>query len=77
MQKDKFKLIYIASNGRSGSTLLDLLLGTHSNIWILGEFQNLPWELIEPRQTCGCGTAVEHCYHKNAFTLRTLGIESK
>jgi len=61
MQKNKIKLIYIVSNGRSGSTLLDLLLGMHSNIWTLGEFQNLPWELVEPRQACGCGTTVEHC----------------
>ena len=61
MEGYKIKLIYIVSNGRSGSTLLDLLLGAHTNIWTLGEFQILPWELIEPKQTCGCGTAVEHC----------------
>ncbi len=58
---EKIKIIYIASNGRSGSTLLDLLLNTHSNIWTLGEFQALPWELLTPRQTCGCGEMVTDC----------------
>jgi hypothetical protein len=52
-------LVYIASNGHSGSTLLDLLLGAHPNIWTLGEAQNLPWELRNPRAPCGCGTPVE------------------
>ena len=58
---EKIKLIYIASNGRSGSTLLDLLLGAHPNIWTLGEFQVLPWEIITPRQFCGCGKRVVDC----------------
>jgi hypothetical protein len=57
----KIKLIYIASNGRSGSTLLDMLLGAHPNMWTLGEFHNLPWELIEQRQACGCGQDVATC----------------
>ncbi|ACV67682.1 sulfotransferase [Desulfohalobium retbaense] len=61
MQEDKIKLIYIASNGRSGSTLLDLLLGCHPKIWTLGEFQILPWEIMTPRQTCGCGLNVKEC----------------
>jgi hypothetical protein len=52
-------LIYIASNGHSGSTLLDLLLGAHPSIWTLGEAQNLPWELRNRRAPCGCGQPVE------------------
>ncbi|KXB09559.1 hypothetical protein AKJ60_00090 [candidate division MSBL1 archaeon SCGC-AAA385M11] len=57
----KTNLIYIASNGRSGSTLLDLLLGIHRNIWTLGEFQVLPWEVMAQRQGCGCGDPVADC----------------
>ena len=52
-------LVYIASNGHSGSTLLDLLLGAHPNVWTLGEAQNLPWELRNQRVPCGCGAPVE------------------
>lgn len=57
----KINLIYIASNGRSGSTLLDLLLGGHPECWTLGEFQMLPWEIKEHRQSCGCGEQVDQC----------------
>lgn len=52
-------LVYIASNGHSGSTLLDLLLGAHPNVWTLGEAQNLPWELRNRRAPCGCGQPIE------------------
>jgi hypothetical protein len=58
---DKIPLIYILSNGRSGSTLLDMLLGSHSTIWSLGEAQILPWEVRENRLPCGCGKLVEKC----------------
>ena len=55
---DKIPLIYILSNGRSGTTLLDLLLGAHPCIWTLGEAQILPWELRNPRVPCGCGNPI-------------------
>jgi len=59
----KIPLIYILSNGRSGTTLLDLLLGAHEKIWTVGEVHNLPWELINPRAPCGCGNPV----HESEF----------
>ncbi|MCS4194425.1 hypothetical protein GGP50_002651 [Salinibacter ruber] len=52
-------LVYITSNGYSGTTLLDLLLGAHPHLWTLGEAQNLPWELQNPRSPCGCGQPIE------------------
>jgi hypothetical protein len=54
-------LIYILSSGRSGSTLLDLLLGQHERLWTLGELQVLPWELREKRAPCACGLGLEQC----------------
>jgi hypothetical protein len=54
----KIPVVYILSNGRSGTTLLDMLLGAHPNIWTLGEAQILPWELLNPRVPCGCGRPV-------------------
>jgi len=57
----KLPLIYILSNGRSGSTLLDLLLGAHEHIWTLGEAQNLPWDLREEDRLCGCGARLKAC----------------
>ena len=59
--ENKIPVIYILSNGRSGSTLLDLLLGAHPNIWTIGEAQILPWELRENRRPCGCGVLICDC----------------
>lgn len=54
-------IIYILSNGRSGSTLLDVLLGAHPNMWTLGEAQLLPWMVRENVDPCGCGQPVFEC----------------
>lgn len=57
----KIPLIYVLSNGRSGSTLLELMLNTHPAIWTVGEAHQLPWELRRRMTGCGCGTAVGEC----------------
>jgi hypothetical protein len=54
-------LIYLASIGRSGSTLLELLLHTHDDIWTLGELYVLPWYIRENRGRCGCGEILDEC----------------
>ena len=59
---DKLKILYIASSGRSGSTVLDLLLGAHAACWTLGEFYVLPWNLRMHTKPCGCGRPVEECH---------------
>lgn len=56
-------LVYITGSGRSGSTLLDMLLSTHPDIAALGEVHrfsmNLGMEAV-PYQ-CTCGEAIENC----------------
>jgi len=54
-------LIYIASNGRSGSTLLDMILGAHEACWTTGELQVLAHEVQLPTKPCGCGKMVDEC----------------
>jgi len=55
-------LVYIVSNGRSGSTLLDLLLGAHPDAITVGEIHILPWELkLGGVQPCACGLPVPEC----------------
>lgn len=44
------KLIYILSPGHSGSTLLDVLLGTFPNVFSAGEFQYFTWQLERDKQ---------------------------
>ena len=52
--------IYIAGYGHSGSTLLDLYLGTHRQAITLGEFQSLP-EQIMSNKTCSCNKPYLEC----------------
>jgi len=58
----KIDLIYIASIGRSGSTLLESMLGAHSHIQTMGELHIWPHEIegagVRP---CSCGRYVEEC----------------
>ena len=61
MQSEKIDLIYIASSGRSGSTLLEILLDTFENIWTLGEIYVLPWEIEKNKGVCGCGKELNDC----------------
>jgi hypothetical protein len=52
--------LYICAAGHSGSTLLDMLLGSHSRVASLGEIINLPmdWATDAP---CTCGATVRKC----------------
>jgi len=54
-------LVYIASTGRSGSTLLELLLASFQNIWTMGEIYVLPLEIKQKNRPCGCGSEVTNC----------------
>lgn len=54
------KYLFICSSGRSGSTLLDLLLGSHSKIASLGEISHLP-KNISLNTLCSCGKPVKSC----------------
>lgn len=52
--------LYICSAARSGSTLLDMLIGGHSKAASLGEFSFLG-KAVSLEQTCGCGEKVNEC----------------
>src|SRR5436190_19429903 len=53
------RMLCLAGSGRSGSTLLALLLGQQSGIVSVGEFYRF-WALGEGR-LCGCGQATAVC----------------
>lgn len=57
----KLDLLYLASNGRSGSTIFEMLLNTSPHFWTIGEFHVLPWEIRTNTKPCGCGLLVEEC----------------
>jgi len=57
----KIPIIYILSNGRSGSTLLDMVLGASAEAWTVGEAQFLPLDYTHNVQPCGCGASIKDC----------------
>jgi len=61
MGSSKVKVIYIAGEGRSGSTLLERILGQHSKVFAAGELIHI-WErsFIE-NQLCSCGKPFKEC----------------
>lgn len=52
--------VYILSAGRSGSTLLNMLLGSHPEALAVGELTHLPKNLALNTE-CSCGEAVRNC----------------
>ena len=61
MDKGKVKVLYIAGNGRSGSTILDVILGQPKGFFPVGELRRI-WDrgLIENRP-CGCSVPFREC----------------
>ena len=58
---DKLKVLFIAGNGRSGSTLLSVILGQLDGFLSVGEIYHV-WErgVIQNRM-CGCGQSFTEC----------------
>ena len=63
------KVVYISSDDRSGSTMLELLLANHSKIFVVGELHNLPAYAYHDRSfynpphnlRCMCGECFDLC----------------
>ena len=59
---DRLKVIYILGAGRSGSTLLSMLLGNQPGLFNAGEIRYLLYENMRARDLpCSCGLRVEDC----------------
>jgi hypothetical protein len=74
------KIIYILSDGRSGSTLLESILATAENTISVGEAYRF-WERYYRNETvCGCGEPIGDCelWHKVAMDLKDIsGYDEK
>ena len=55
------RVAYIIGAGRSGSTVLDILLGNHPQIESLGEFANFPLHGWLNGEYCSCGKPGNQC----------------
>ncbi len=61
MNAKKFKILYIAGSGRSGSTILDNILGAVPGFFSAGEISYI-WERgVAENRLCGCGVQFRDC----------------
>ena len=73
---EKINLIYVASIGHSGSTLLESILGAHSQITTCGEIHIWPHEIASNGvMPCGCGDSVPDCSFWNQMKQQVNPIE--
>jgi hypothetical protein len=61
MNSGKVKVIFIGGAGRSGSTLLDRILGQIDGFCSLGEMYHIWQRSFIQNQLCGCGTSFNSC----------------
>lgn len=59
--RDPVTVVYIGGYGRSGSTLLDCILGEVPGVVNLGEVHYLWKRGVQDDQLCGCGTPLREC----------------
>jgi hypothetical protein len=55
------EVLYVLGHGRSGSTLLDIVLGNHPEIESTGEVTNLPTRGWMQDKPCSCGLSANEC----------------
>jgi hypothetical protein len=71
------KVIYIGGYGRSGSTVLDIILGNHSQVTGLGEVTYLADDYTGTSRTCSCGSPYDQCsFWKDFFPNSSPDVES-
>ncbi len=63
-------LVYIAGSGRSGTTLLELLLSSLDDVFSCGELMYIWDRSIQGNELCGCGKPVVECDEWKEIFLR-------
>ena len=61
MSNSKVKVIFICGSSRSGSTLLDRILGQAEGVFSLGEMHHIWKRGFIENQLCGCGEPFRSC----------------
>lgn len=61
MNSQKIKVIYILGSSRSGSTIIDTILGNHESIESVGELMNALFVWNNNIEFCACGKKVQQC----------------
>jgi hypothetical protein len=69
----RIKVIYIAGYGRSGSTLLDRMLGQIEGFFSVGELRHIWERSFIQNQLCGCGIPFKNCNFWNTIVEEAFG----
>ncbi|MDP6442787.1 MAG: sulfotransferase, partial [Pirellulaceae bacterium] len=72
-KQDRPTVIYIMGYGRSGSTILDILLNQHDDVISVGALANI-YEWLLRKEACGCAEKVEACSFWANVCERTLDV---
>ena len=72
-KQSKVKILYIGSAGRSGSTLLDLMLGQGEGMFSTGEVRYLWDRGYLANELCGCGDPFRRCLFWQRVTEQAFG----
>lgn len=71
------KLLYIGGWGRSGSSILANVLGSHSQIASLGEVRYIWDRGVHANKLCGCGQNFSVCpFWRRSFEMAGLGMDA-
>lgn len=66
-------ILYIAGSGRSGSTLLERIIGAIPGYVNVGELLDLPRRVVPADERCGCGASFSQCPFWTAVSRRSVG----
>lgn len=59
----KTKVVFVGGYGRSGSTIIDLLLNRVPGVVAVGEFRHLFGRALGDNELCSCGKPFRDCYY--------------
>jgi hypothetical protein len=63
MAEDRLKVLYVTGFGRSGTTILDNILGQLDGVFAAGELHYIWDRSLEQNRLCACGEAFADCRH--------------
>jgi hypothetical protein len=80
--KSKTRIIYIAGDGRSGTTILSQILGSYDGCLAVGELYDIWLESLDGDKLCSCGEPLRTCAFwttvmKQAFGDDVLAITQR
>jgi hypothetical protein len=70
---NKIKVLFIGGYGRSGSTLLDCMLGQMDGFFSAGELRHIWVRSFRENQLCGCGRPFKQCPFWKAVLEEAFG----